>query len=147
MQKCKCNLLHEKIILIAYFCRVLPIIVNGRWNALFIETVNKLMQRFVSKCYVADSNDIPELLMIGSFLAYIWPFSLTKPSSLQISLIKASQHKLMNDFTVVVTKCKSSDCGITQSNTWTSAKWKALVHKCFWTFSRPYIFSLQCELR
>ena len=67
MKKCKCNLLHEKIIRIAYFRRVLPIIVNGGWNALFIETANKLMQKFVSKCYVADLNDVPELVMTGSF--------------------------------------------------------------------------------
>ena len=145
MQKCKYNLLHEKIIPIAYFCRVLPIIFNGRWNTLFIETANKIMLKFVSKCYVADFNDIPELLMIGSFLAFIWPFSLKYPSSLQISLIKVSQHKLMNDFTVVVTKCKSLDCKITQSNTWTSARWKSSVHKCFSKFSQPQFFSLQRE--
>ena len=69
MQKCKCNLLHEKITRIAYFRRVLPIIVNGSWNALFIETANKLMQNVLSKCHVADFNDMPELVMSGTFFS------------------------------------------------------------------------------
>ena len=55
--------MHEKIIPISYFYRVLPIIVNGSWNAMFSETVNKLMQKFVSKCY------IPELVIIRSFFS------------------------------------------------------------------------------
>ena len=85
------------------------------------------------------------LWWLAPFLAYTWAFLHTKLISLQISSIKGSQHKLRNNFAVIISTCNSPDCGIIQSNSWIDVRWKASVHKCFSKFSWLYIFSLQLE--